>query len=155
MEADAALMATIDDIRNLVRLDNGLASLSTVRPDGTVQSTVVNAGVVDHPVTGEPVAAFVGRPVTRKIIHLRANPHATLLWRAGWAWVATEGTVDLVGPDDALDGVAADALPALLRTVYSAAGGGEHDDWSEYDRVMAAERRMAVLLSPRRIYVNP
>ena len=120
-----------------------------------MQSTVVNAGVIDHPVTGEPVAAFVGRPATRKIAHLRENPRATLLWRAGWAWVAAEGTVELVGPDDPLEGIAADALPALLRTVYSAAGGGEHDDWAEYDRVMAAERRVAVLLTPTRIYVNP
>ena len=52
-----------------------------------------------------PVAAFVGRPATRKIAHLRRNPTATLLWRAGWAWVAAEGTVDLFGPDDPLEGV--------------------------------------------------
>ncbi len=148
-------MASIDDIRKLVSLDHGLASLSTLRRDGSVQSTVVNAGVIDHPVTGAPVAAFVGRPATRKIAHLRENPRGTLLWRAGWAWVAAEGDVELVGPDDALDGVAPEGVAALLRTVYSAAGGGEHDDWAEYDRVMAAERRVAVLLTPTRIYVNP
>ena len=148
-------MATVEDIQRLVALDNGLASLSTVRPDGTVQATVVNAGVVDHPVTGQPVAAFVGRPATRKIANLRRNPTATLLWRAGWAWVTAEGTVDLVGPDDPLDGVAPDALPSLLRAVYAAAAATEHDDWSEYDRVVSAERRMAVLLNPRRVYVNP
>ena len=148
-------MATIDDIRKLVALDHGLASLSTLRRDGSVQSTVVNAGVIDHPVTHVPVAAFVGRPATRKIAHLRAHPRGTLLWRAGWAWVAAEGDVELVGPDDALEGVAPDSVPALLRTVYAAAGGGEHDDWAEYDRVMAAERRVAVLLTPTRIYLNP
>ena len=148
-------MASIDDIRKLVSLDHGLASLSTLRRDGSVQSTVVNAGVIDHPISGEPVAAFVGRPATRKIAHLRENPRATLLWRAGWAWVAAEGTVELVGPDDALEGIASDAVPSLLRSVYSASGGGEHDDWAEYDRVMAAERRVAVLLTPTRIYVNP
>lgn len=148
-------MATIDDIHRLVGLDHGLASLSTVRPDGTVQSTVVNAGVVDHPVTRQPVAAFVGRPATRKIANLRRDPTATLLWRAGWAWATAEGTAELIGPDDALDGVAPDALPALLRAVYSASAGGQHDDWPEYDRVMASERRMAVLLTPHRIYVNP
>lgn len=148
-------MATVDDIQRLVALDHGLACLSTVRADGAVQATVVNAGVVDHPVTGAPVAAFVGRPATRKIAHLRENSTATLLWRAGWAWVAAEGTVDLVGPDDPFEGVAPDHLPALLRRVYSASGGGEHDDWAEYDREVAAERRMAVLLTPTRIYVNP
>jgi PPOX class probable F420-dependent enzyme len=148
-------VATVEDIQRLVALDHGLAGLSTVRADGTVQSTVVNAGLVEHPVTGRTVAAFVGRPATRKIANLRRNPTATLLWRAGWAWVAAEGTVDLVGPDDPLDGVAADELPTLLRRVYSAASGGDHDDWPEYDRVVAAERRMAVLLTPHRIYVNP
>jgi len=148
-------MATVDDIQRLVALDHGLASLSTVRADGTVQATVVNAGVVDHPVTGAPVAAFVGRPATRKIAHLRGNPTATLQWRAGWAWVAAEGTVDLVGPDDPFEGVTTEQLTALLRHVYSASSGGEHEDWAEYDRVIAAERRMAVLLTPTRIYVNP
>ena len=148
-------MATVDDIQKIVALDHGLASLSTHRSDGSVQSTVVNAGVIDHPVTKQPVAAFVGRPATRKIAHLRANPTATLLWRAGWAWVTAEGTVELVGPDDPLEGIGRDGLPGLLREVYSAAGGGEHDDWAEYDKVMAAERRMAVLLTPSRIYVNP
>lgn len=148
-------MASVDDIRKLISLDHGLATLSTVRGDGTVQSTVVNAGVLDHPRTGEPVAAFVGRPATHKITYLRANPAATLLWRAGWAWAAAEGTVELVGPDDPAAGLAADELPGLLRAVYTAAGGGEHEDWAEYDRVMTAERRMAVLLTPSRIYVNP
>jgi PPOX class probable F420-dependent enzyme len=148
-------MATIDDIRRIVALDHGLANIATLRPEGTVHATVVNAGVIDHPVTGRPVAAFVGRPATRKIAHLRKNPAATFQWRAGWAWVSAEGTVELVGPDDPLEGVASDELPGLLRRIYSAAGGGEHEDWAEYDRVMSAERRMAVLLTPSRIYVNP
>jgi hypothetical protein len=30
-----------------------------------------------------------------------------------------------------------------------------HEDWAEYDRVMAAERRVAVLVTPQRIYQNP
>jgi PPOX class probable F420-dependent enzyme len=147
-------VATVEDIQRLVALDHGLASVSTIRADGTVQSTVVNAGVLPHPVSGAWVAAFVGRPATHKVANLRRNPTATLLWRAGWAWVAAEGTVDLIGPDDPLEGTAGHELPALLRNVYLAAGG-EHDDWAEYDRVMASERRMAVLLTPTRIYVNP
>lgn len=148
-------MATVDAIRRIVALDHGLATVSVVRPSGRVLSTVVNAGVVDHPVTGDPVAAFVGRSVTRKIAHLRANPFATLLWRAGWAWVATEGAVELIGPDDPLPGVEEAHVPRLLRAVYTAAGGGDHEDWAEYDRVMTAERRVAVLMTPSRIYLNP
>ena len=114
-------MASIDDVRTLIALDNGLATVSTVRPNGTLQSTVVNAGVVPHPMSGRPVAAFVARGGTHKLDHLRKDPRATLLWRAGWAWVAAEGTVDLVGPDDPLEGVAGDELPTLLRDVYASA----------------------------------
>jgi SAM-dependent methyltransferase len=42
----------------------------------------------------------------------------------------------------------------LLRGIFRAAGG-THDDWDAYDRVMADERRTAVLITPRRVYTNP
>jgi PPOX class probable F420-dependent enzyme len=147
-------VASIDDVRNLVALDNGLATVSTIRPNGTLQSTVVNAGVVPHPVGGQPVAAFVGRGGTHKLDHLRKHPRATLLWRAGWAWVTVEGSAELCGPDDPLPGVDDERLRLLLREIFAAAGG-VHEDLAEYDRVMAAERRVAVLVQPTRIYQNP
>ena len=148
------MVASVDDIRRLVALDHGLASLSTLRGDGSVHVSVVNAGVLDHPVDAQAVAAFVARPFTRKLANLRARPTATLQWRAGWAWVAAEGTVEVIGPDEPLTGHDPAALPALLRAIYVAAGG-QHEDWAEYDRVMATEKRVAVLLRPMRIYVNP
>jgi hypothetical protein len=37
--------------------------------------------------------------------------------------------------------------------VFTAAGG-THDDWDEYDRVMAEEGRVAVLVDPARITSN-
>ena len=147
-------MASIDDVRTLIALEHGLATVSTVRPNGTLQSTVVNAGVVPHPVTDRPMAAFVARSGTHKLDHLRADPRATLLWRAGWAWATVEGTAELCGPDDPLKGVDDERLRLLLREIFAAAGG-EHEDLAEYDRVMAAERRVAVLVTPTRIYQNP
>ena len=147
-------MATVDDIRRLVALDHGLASLSTLRSDGSVHVSVVNAGLIDHPVASEPVAAFVARPFTRKLSNLRTRPQATLQWRAGWAWVAAEGHTEIIGPDEPLPGYDLDGLAGLLRTIYVAAGG-QHEDWAEYDRVMASEKRVAVLLRPSRIYLNP
>jgi PPOX class probable F420-dependent enzyme len=147
-------VASIDDVRTLIALEHGLATVSTVRPNGTLQSTVVNAGVVPHPVTERPVAAFVARGGTHKLDHLRIDPRATLLWRAGWAWATVEGTAELCGPDDPLKGVDDERLRLLLREIYAAAGG-EHEDLAEYDRVMAAERRVAVLVTPTRIYQNP
>ncbi len=147
-------MASLDDVRTLVALDHGLASVATVRPNGSLQSTVVNAGVVPHPLDSRPVAAFVARGGTHKIVHLRADPRATLSWRAGWAWATVEGSVELCGPDDPLPGVDDEARRLLLRDIFAAAGG-EHEDWAEYDRVVAAERRVAVLVTPMRIYQNP
>jgi len=147
-------VASIDDVRTLIALEHGLATVSTVRPNGTLQSTVVNAGVVPHPVTERPVAAFVARGGTHKLDHLRADPRAALLWRAGWAWATVEGSAELCGPDDPLKGVDDDRLRLLLREIFAAAGG-EHEDLAEYDRVMAAERRVAVLVTPTRIYQNP
>jgi hypothetical protein len=41
----------------------------------------------------------------------------------------------------------------LLREVFTAAGG-EHDNWAEYDRVMAEQRRTVVLVEPGRVYGN-
>jgi hypothetical protein len=75
------------------------------------------------------------------------------VFRAGWEWVAVEGPVRIAGPDDQLAGFDPSGLPKLLRDIFTAAGG-THDDWDEYDRVMAAERRTAVLVAPERISSN-
>jgi len=145
---------TLDDVRRLVAADHGLATLATTRSDGTVHVTLVNAGVASHPVTGSDVVALVAIGGSRKLDHLRERPHATITWRAGWNWVTAEGATELVGPDDPLPGFDAPRLPGLLRAVFTAAGG-THDDWPTYDRVMAEERRTAVLIIPARIYGNP
>ena len=147
-------MASIDSVRDFARRDHGLAVVVTQRPDGAPQASVVNAGVLAHPVGGEPVVGLVARGGTRKRANLRRRPRATVVFRAGWEWVAVEGPVDLAGPDDPLEGLDPGRVPQVLRDVFSAAGG-THDDWDEYDRVMAAERRVAVLVGPERVYSNP
>ena len=147
-------MATIEYVRDLIRRDHGLAVVVTQRGDGSPQASIANAGVLAHPVRGEAVVGVVVRGDTRKHANLRRRPRATVVFRAGWEWVAVEGPVDLAGPDDALEGLDTDRVPQLLRDVFSAAGG-THDDWDEYDRVMAAERRLAVLVEPERVYSNP
>ena len=68
-------------------------------------------------------------------------------------WVAVEGLAQIAGPDDPLPGFDPAELPELLREVFKAAGG-THDDWPTYDRVMAEERRAAVLVAPERVYSN-
>ena len=137
----------------MVGAEKGLTVVSTLRDDGSVQASVVNAGVLVHPITGQPVLGFVAGGGTRKLAHLRRRPRATAVLRAGWQWLAVEGPVDLAGPDDPLDGFDEAGLPQLLRDIFTAAGGS-HDDWDTYDRVMAAERRTAVLVTPERVYGN-
>jgi len=152
--AKLTVMATIEYVRDLVGRDHGLAVVVTPRADGSPQASIANAGVLAHPVRGEPVVGLVARGDSRKQANLRRRPRATVVFRAGWEWVAVEGPVDLAGPDDPLEGLDAGRVPQLLREVFSAAGG-THDDWDEYDRVMTAERRVAVLVEPERVYSNP
>ncbi|MGH9032518.1 MAG: TIGR03618 family F420-dependent PPOX class oxidoreductase [Acidimicrobiia bacterium] len=147
-------MASLDRVRELVAAEHGLAVVTTQRADGSMPASVVNAGVLDHPVTGDAVVGFVARGGTRKLANLRARPRATVVFRVGWEWATVEGPTDVAGPDDPLAGFETGGLPQLLRDVFAAAGGA-HDDWDEYDRVMAAERRTAVLVRPERVYSNP
>jgi len=148
------MMTDLADFGRLIPREHGLIVISTLRADGTIQSSVVNAGVLDHPAGGQPAVGFVARGGTRKLDNLRARPRATAVIRAGWEWAAAEGTTELAGPDDPMPGVDAERLRLLLREIFTAAGGS-HDDWDTYDRVMAKERRAAVLLTPDRVYSNP
>jgi PPOX class probable F420-dependent enzyme len=140
----------LEDFAKLVPLDHGLAVVSTTRSDGTIQSSVVNAGVLDHPTRQDRVVAFVAAGSSHRLDNLRARPRASLVLRAGWRWAGVEGPVELAGPDDPLEGVDGERLRVLLRDIFRAAGG-THDDWDEYDRAMADERRVAVLITPLRI----
>jgi PPOX class probable F420-dependent enzyme len=145
-------MATpdLEAVRRLAAAEHGLAVVATTRADGSVHASVVNAGVLDHPVTGRPVVGLVARGDAAKLGLLRRTGRASVTFRAGWEWGGVEGEVDIIGPDDPLPGFDAAGLPGLLREVFTAAGG-THDDWDEYDRVMAAEKRTAVLVEPARL----
>jgi PPOX class probable F420-dependent enzyme len=147
-------MTDMTAFADLVPKDHGLCVLTTLRSDGSPQSSVVNAGVLAHPLTGEQVVGLVAAGGTRKLDNLRADPRATIVARAGWQWATVEGNVDIIGPDDPHPDFDAGGLAALLRDIFRAAGG-THDDWDTYDRVMAEERRAAVLVAPRRTYTNP
>jgi hypothetical protein len=147
-------MANIEDFRRLVAGDHGLVVVSVTRTDGTISSSVVNAGVLSHPVTGDAVVGMVIRGGTRKLAYLRERPYANVVIRSGWQWAAAEGAVDLIGPDDPEPSVDAERLRLLLREIFTAAGG-THDDFATYDQVMRNERRTAVFVHPARVYANP
>ncbi|MBO0804823.1 MAG: TIGR03618 family F420-dependent PPOX class oxidoreductase [Nocardiopsaceae bacterium] len=147
-------MTELDAFAELIPLDHGLCVLSTSRRDGRIQSSVVNAGALEHPLQGGPVVGLVAIGGSRKLHHLRADPRATIVARAGWQWATVEGDAEIIGPDDPHPGVGPEALRLLLRDIFTAAGG-THDDWEAYDRVMAEQRRAAVLITPSRVYTNP
>lgn len=143
-------MTSLDDAADLGRQEQGLAVVSTLRADGTIQSTLVNAGVMAHPVGSGDVLAFVTYGKV-KLANLRARPQVTTTFRSGWRFATVEGRAELVGPDDPADGFDRERLRLLLREVFVAAGG-DHDDWAEYDRVMVEQGRTAVFVTPTRVY---
>ena len=146
-------MTSLSDAVALAAKESGLAVVSTLRADGTIQASLVNAGMLAHPATGDDTLAFVTYGKV-KLANLRARPQVAVTFRDGWQWATVEGTVELVGPDDLQPWLTdADALRLLLRDVFTAAGG-THDNWAEYDATMAEQRRAVVLIAPTRVYSN-
>jgi hypothetical protein len=145
---------TLAYARELAARDHGLSVVAVARPGGTVGASVVSAGVMPHPATGKEVVAFVSGAAAHRLDRLRHGQPITVTFRAGWQWATVEGAAELCGPDDPHPQIPAASLPRLLRDIFTAAGG-VHDDWDAYDRVMAEERRVAVLITPRRAYTNP
>jgi len=145
-------MTTIEEVTALARSEQFLAIVSTVRADGTLQSSLVNAGFMLHPVSGETVLAFVTYGPA-KLGNLRVRPQITVAFRSGWQWASVEGRAEIIGPHDPHESVDAEQLRQVLRDVFTAAGG-THDDWDAYDRTMVDEGRSAVFVTPTRIYSN-
>ncbi|MGA3216379.1 MAG: pyridoxamine 5'-phosphate oxidase family protein [Acidimicrobiales bacterium] len=142
----------LDHVRSLAKKDS-LAVVSTVRSDGSIHSSLVMAGVVEDPISGEASVGFVALGSARKLPLLRSSGRATIVFHHGGDWAAVEGPARLVGPKDGLEGFGAAPLARLLRSVFVAAGG-THQDWDEFDRVMEAEGRTAVFIKPERISGN-
>ncbi|WP_419863222.1 pyridoxamine 5'-phosphate oxidase family protein [Candidatus Poriferisodalis sp.] len=140
-----------DKLRRLVAAENGLCSFVCLDSNGSPHVSIINAGVMDNPVTGETSVACVVRANARKARLLRSDPRAAVAFRHRWDWVAVHGTAQLIGLDDPAEGVT--DIPELLRDVFRSAGG-THEDWDEYDRVMAKERRLAIFVTLDHITSN-
>jgi PPOX class probable F420-dependent enzyme len=143
-------MPDLDDVRDFLADDYGLAVVSTTQADGRVLSTVVNCGVIDHPVTGEATVALVSRGGAARLGHVRRGSEVTIAVQRGWRWIGVTGACDLIGPDDPHEAIDAERLRLLLREVFQAAGG-HHDDYDEYDRAMAEDGRTCMFVRPTRI----
>ena len=91
-------MVDLGQMARLIAADHGLAVVSIGRVDGTVSSSVVNAGLLPHPIGGATVLGFVVRGDAFKRRRLLADPRVTVTVRSGWEWQAVEGTAELIGP---------------------------------------------------------
>jgi Pyridoxamine 5'-phosphate oxidase len=141
----------VERVRRVADADHQ-AMFATARRDGTIQASLIRAGVFDHPLTGRPTVAALLRGNTVKLRHLRRIPRATVLFRSGGQWITVEGCTSLIGPEDRGEGYDPASFPELRRAVYRAAGGTPDEAW---DRLMDEERRALVFVELERVYSNP
>ncbi len=145
-------MLDLDYVKRLAEGDHHLAVLTTARADGSVHASLVSAGIIDDPVDGSPSVGLVAIGNSRKLPLLRQSGAATIVFKNGFQWAAVSGPTRLIGPEDGLE--YGFQVPDTIRAVYRAAGG-EHEDWAEFDRVMAEDRRCAVFIKAEKIFSNP
>ena len=89
-----------DRLRRLGEASHWLAVVAATRPDGSIHASLVNAGLLDSPVTGEPAVGLVVRGDARKLALFRRSGRGVAVFRHGWEWVSVEGPVSIAGPDD-------------------------------------------------------
>jgi PPOX class probable F420-dependent enzyme len=133
-----------EDIRPFLET-NHRGVVTTFQTNGASQSSIVVCGAYDGAV------AFVSiNGASAKIRNLRRDARCTVLTvTEGWSsYAVVEGTAQLFDSNN----TDAEQLRVLLRSIYSACGGGEHPDWEEYDEVMRKQNAVAVLVRPDRIY---
>lgn len=146
-------MASLEDVKQYLSTDTGLAVISTTQRDGRVLSSLVNCGVITHPVSGEQRVAMVSGGKAARLGHVRRGSEVTVAVTRGWNWVGVTGPAELIGPADQTADIDADQTRLLIREIFTAAGG-THDDFDEFDKAMAEDGRTAVLITPDRIIGN-
>ena len=133
-------MSDIEIFSNYLSEETGLATISTSQVDGRVLSSVVNCGMIEHPLTGDVCVAFVSGSKAARLKHIDRGSQVTISVRRGWAWSSATGPADLIRPEKLPEGINTEQMKLLLREVFHAAGG-VHDDLEEYDRAMRSEER--------------
>jgi len=146
-------MGSLDDVQRFLSLENGLATVSTNQIDGGILSSVVNCGVIPHPITQDLCVAFVSVGEAARLKHVERGSKVTIAIRREWKWISVSGKATLLGPDSLQENFNTESLRLLLREVFIAAGG-THDNFEEYDHVMASEKRVVVCVEIDRILGN-
>ena len=147
-------MSDIEIFSNYLLEETGLVTVSTTQVDGRVLSSVVNCGMIEHPLTGDTCVAFVSGSKAARLKHIDRGSQVTITARRGWAWSSVTGPADLIRPEQVPESIDKEQMRLLLREVFHAAGG-VHDDLEEYDRTMLQEGRVVVCVTPERVLGNP
>ena len=147
-------MSDIEIFSNFLLEETCLATVSTTQIDGRILSTVVNCGMIEHPITGDTCVAFVSGSNAARLKHIERVSQLNDSVRRGWVWSSVTGPADLIKSESLPEGIDSEKMRLLLREVCHAAGG-VHDDLEEYDNAMARVKRVVVCVSPDRILGNP
>ena len=146
-------MTDLADFRRVASGDGFLCIVATTRADGSVQASLVNAGVMTDPAGTRRGRGVRGRG-RRGQARAPPGPAPGDRGRARRMGMGGRGgAVELIGPDDPAAGFDAERLRLLLREVFVAAGG-THDDWDGYDAAMATIGASWCLVQPERVYSN-
>ncbi len=119
--------------------DRHLATLSTVRRDGTPQLSPVSVAL-----DGAGRVVISSRETAYKVRNLRRDPRAFLCVFPDafyGDWVQVDGDVEVLSLPDAME-----PLVDYYRSI-----AGEHPDWDDYRAAMERERRVLVRLTPTRV----
>lgn len=146
-------MGSIEDVQRFLGQETGLATVSTIQKDGGILSSVVNCGVLPHPTTQKLCVAFVSAGNAARLKHIERGSQVTVAIRREWKWVSVSGKANLFGPEHLPENFDPEQLRILLRDVFISAGG-VHDDFEEYDKVMASEKRVVVCVEVEQIRGN-
>ena len=124
--------------------DNHHGVLTTFRMSKAAQMSIVTCGPVTNGV------GFSSTLDKAKIANLLRDNSCTLLisspdWRN---YIVLEGhaTIFCPGLSDP------EELRMSLRGIYRSASGKEHPNWEEFDQVMVADKRVAVIVEPEHHY---
>lgn len=122
---------------------NRRSVLITLRRDGRPQSSnvmhVVRGGTIEISVTDDRAKTRNARRDPRVSLHISAPDF--------WSYVVVDGTAETMPVARRTDD---ETVAALVRYYREAAG--EHPDWDEFRRVMVAEQRLLLRITPQRAY---
>jgi PPOX class probable F420-dependent enzyme len=119
------------------------AVLATQKRDGRPQLSNITYAVIDGVIK---ISITAGRA---KYVNLLRSPQASLHVTRDdfWAYVVIDGDVEMSEVATKPDDPGVEELVDYYRTL-----AGEHPDWDDYRRVMVADKRVIVRLTPTHAY---